>query len=317
VRLARREYTTNSADETRDLGKQVAAHLRPGDVIALVGPLGAGKTQFVKGLAAGLGVTDPRSVNSPTFVLVQEYHGRLTLYHLDAYRLGSVKELSAIGFDELCDAGGVVVVEWADRVKSLLPESAIQIEMTPTGETVRRINITGVAIGKTETNASPPAPLGLRFSRWSALVLTLGLLTTWVFSGFSTAPYTYAPGYGRANRFAMGQGCVWIHSTAPLIASRTQIHVHDSYHITPRVSRWRFFPGPLLPFVHEIPGVFSVVVVPLWMPLVLSIVATVMLWRLDRRRAQIGHCAKCNYNLTKNVSGRCPECGEPIPVPAA
>ncbi len=139
MKLERREYTTNSAEETRDLGRQFASQLRAGDVIALVGPLGAGKTQFVKGLAAGLGVTDPRSVNSPTFVLVQEYHGRLTLYHLDAYRLGSVKELSAIGFDELCDAGGVVVVEWADKVQSLLPEAAIWIELMPTGESARSI----------------------------------------------------------------------------------------------------------------------------------------------------------------------------------
>ncbi len=143
MKLERREYTTNSADETRDLGQRIAAHLKPGDVIALVGPLGAGKTQFVKGLAAGLGVADQRSVNSPTFVLVQEYHGRLTLYHLDAYRLGSVKELSAIGFDELCDSGGVVVVEWADKVKSVLPQSAIWIEFTPSSESERKVTCRG------------------------------------------------------------------------------------------------------------------------------------------------------------------------------
>ena len=158
MKLEQREYTTNSADETRDLGRQIAAHLKPGDVIALVGPLGAGKTQFVKGLAAGLGVGDPRSVNSPTFVLVQEYHGRLTLYHLDAYRLGSVKELSAIGFDELCDAGGVVVVEWADRVRSLLPESAIGIELAPTGESTRRVTLAAQAADVSRFTTDDPMP---------------------------------------------------------------------------------------------------------------------------------------------------------------
>lgn len=125
--------------ETRAAGRALAAALGPGDVIGLVGPLGAGKTQFVKGLAAGLDVADERGVNSPTFVLVQEYHGRLTLYHIDAYRLARAGELAALGFDELCDAGGVVVVEWADRVESLLPDDAVRIELSPLDATARRL----------------------------------------------------------------------------------------------------------------------------------------------------------------------------------
>lgn len=132
-------------EETRAAGRALAAAFDPGDVIGLVGPLGAGKTQFVKGLAAGLGVADERGVNSPTFVLVQEYHGRLTLYHIDAYRLARAAELAALGFDELCEAGGVVVVEWADRVESLLPDSAFRIDLLPLDATARRLVVRGAA----------------------------------------------------------------------------------------------------------------------------------------------------------------------------
>jgi tRNA threonylcarbamoyladenosine biosynthesis protein TsaE len=137
----RLEWVSGSVEETREIARAIGSRLLAGDVIALAGPLGAGKTQFVKGLAAGLGVVDERNVNSPTFVLVQEYHGRLTLYHLDAYRLGSAAELTAIGFDEICDAGGVVVIEWADRVRSLVPDSAVWVELIPTGAATRRIEL--------------------------------------------------------------------------------------------------------------------------------------------------------------------------------
>lgn len=137
--------TSDSPDTTRGHAQALAANLQPGDVVALVGPLGAGKTQFVKGLAAGLGVADPQGVNSPTFTLIQEYHGRITLYHLDAYRLAGARELEALGFDELCDAGGVTVVEWADRVTSLLPEETIWIDFIPTGERTRTLTLRAAA----------------------------------------------------------------------------------------------------------------------------------------------------------------------------
>ncbi len=132
-------------EETRAAGRALAGALEPGDVVGLVGPLGAGKTQFIKGLAAGLEVADERGVNSPTFVLVQQYHGRLTLYHIDAYRLARAGELAALGFDELCDAGGVVVIEWADRVESLLPDSAVRIDLMPLDATARRLVVRGGA----------------------------------------------------------------------------------------------------------------------------------------------------------------------------
>ncbi len=144
--MAEWTLTSDSPEATRDQAQALAANLQPGDVVALVGPLGAGKTQFVKGLAAGLGVVDPQGVNSPTFTLIQEYHGRATLYHLDAYRLAGARELDALGFDELLDAGGVVVVEWADRVSAMLPPEAIWIELTPTGEQSRTLTVRAPAL---------------------------------------------------------------------------------------------------------------------------------------------------------------------------
>jgi tRNA threonylcarbamoyladenosine biosynthesis protein TsaE len=99
------EITSRSPDETMQIGAKIAAALKGGEIIALIGPLGSGKTHLVKGIAAGLGSTDSRSVTSPTFVLVNEYTGpemRLDVYHVDAYRLGSIGEFEMLGFDDLC-----------------------------------------------------------------------------------------------------------------------------------------------------------------------------------------------------------------------
>jgi len=111
---------SHSAVETFEAGRQEAAQLRPGDVLALVGDLGAGKTQWVKGLAAGLGSDAP--VTSPTFTLIQEYaDGQLPLYHIDCYRLEAPQELLGIGLDEYLDGRGVLVIEWADKFPELMP----------------------------------------------------------------------------------------------------------------------------------------------------------------------------------------------------
>ncbi len=131
-------YGSDSVEATQRFGRQLGQHAEPGSVVALIGPLGAGKTQLVKGIAAGLGVEDVRKVSSPTFVIAREHPGRLKLYHVDAYRV-SASELSAIGFDEMCAAEGVVAVEWADRAADLLPEDHLSIMIEPTGETVRRL----------------------------------------------------------------------------------------------------------------------------------------------------------------------------------
>jgi tRNA threonylcarbamoyladenosine biosynthesis protein TsaE len=104
---------TSSEEETTAAGERFASRLRPGDVVLLHGDLGAGKTAFVRGLATGLGAP-PADVSSPTFTLVQEYRGRLTLYHVDLYRLQPV-EVGDLGLDELSEGNAVVAVEWAER----------------------------------------------------------------------------------------------------------------------------------------------------------------------------------------------------------
>lgn len=131
-------YESRSVDATKALGRRLGRCAQAGTVVGLVGPLGAGKTQLVKGIAVGLGVEDERCVSSPTFVIVREHPGRLRLYHADAYRVSS-PELAAIGFDEMCQSGGIVVLEWADRVADLLPDDHVIITIEPTGAEHRRL----------------------------------------------------------------------------------------------------------------------------------------------------------------------------------
>ncbi len=136
------ELGSGDGEETIAIGLRIGGALAPGDVVALVGELGAGKTHLAKGLACGLGVSDDRVVTSPTFVLVNEYKGRCDVIHLDAYRLSGPDELEGLGFEELCGRGGVVVVEWADRVAPAIGPDALWIEMSATGETRRRLRLT-------------------------------------------------------------------------------------------------------------------------------------------------------------------------------
>jgi len=132
-------WETTSVEATLALGAALGRSLMGGLTIGIVGPLGAGKTHLVKGIAAGNGTADPREVTSPTFMLIQEYPGRLRLYHVDAYRLRGSSELIALGFDELVAVNTVVVVEWADRVRSAMPADTLWIEITPIGETTRQL----------------------------------------------------------------------------------------------------------------------------------------------------------------------------------
>jgi tRNA threonylcarbamoyladenosine biosynthesis protein TsaE len=129
---------TTSPEETRAVGAALGAAAAPGAVIALTGPLGAGKTQLAKGAAQGLGVTSV--VNSPTFVLMNEHPGRLRLFHIDAYRLDDPEEAIAAGLLEERQLDGVTVVEWADRLAGWLPEERLDIEigMEPSGPPHRR-----------------------------------------------------------------------------------------------------------------------------------------------------------------------------------
>jgi len=131
------ELTTASTAETLELGKKLGRLLAAGDVVALTGPLGAGKTYLTKGIALGLGLADSRSVRSPTFVLVSEHEGRLKLYHVDAYRLRSARDLESLGSSEFLFSEGVTVVEWAERVKEALPAEHLWVECRHAGETKR------------------------------------------------------------------------------------------------------------------------------------------------------------------------------------
>jgi len=127
-------FRTNSPEETREVGRKLAPLLRPDDVLALCGTLGAGKTCLVKGLARGLGVEDEREVSSASFLLLKQHEGRLRLNHFDAYRLHDEADLEAIGCDEIFHSGGVSMIEWADRVEGCLPPEHFIIEIQVKGE---------------------------------------------------------------------------------------------------------------------------------------------------------------------------------------
>jgi len=124
------------------IGRRLGSQLKGGEVIAVCGPLGSGKTHLIKGIATGAGAKDHRNVNSPTFVVVNEYAGRLDIYHIDAYRLNSVSEFEMLGFDDFCYPESVVLIEWADKIESALQAiDYIRIELEHAGETKRKIHI--------------------------------------------------------------------------------------------------------------------------------------------------------------------------------
>lgn len=128
---------SRSPEETQALGQRLGARLGAGAVVACIGELGAGKTCFLQGLVRGLGVES--AVTSPTFVLVNQYRGRLPVYHLDAYRTESLTELLDLGVEELLHGDGVTVIEWADKLLPLLPARTIAVTITGLGDEPRRI----------------------------------------------------------------------------------------------------------------------------------------------------------------------------------
>ena len=130
------EIVTSTEEETSAAGERLAASLNAGDVVLLYGDLGAGKTAFVRGLARGLGA-NVDDVSSPTFTLVQEYHGRVTLYHVDLYRLDP-PEIDDLGLDELVCGDGVVAIEWADHWRGR-PDDVIEVRLEDIGGERRRI----------------------------------------------------------------------------------------------------------------------------------------------------------------------------------
>ena len=140
------EFITKSEDETRALAKRLAERLKPGDVILYTGDLGAGKTAFTKGLADFFGSTE--QVTSPTFALVNEYPGRVPIFHFDLYRISGFDDLYAIGFFDYLDRGGILAVEWSENVPELETEleRVVKIGIEKSGDNERKITVSGVEL---------------------------------------------------------------------------------------------------------------------------------------------------------------------------
>jgi tRNA threonylcarbamoyladenosine biosynthesis protein TsaE len=133
---------TSSPEQTWEIGRLLGIQLEAGDTVCLYGDLGAGKTNFAYGIARGLDVQE-QYITSPTFTFVNEYQGRLPLYHLDLYRLKGPEELESIGFDDYIESDGVTVIEWADRAEDELPEESLSVYFSFVGETSREIGFRG------------------------------------------------------------------------------------------------------------------------------------------------------------------------------
>ena len=137
------EYISKSPEETIQFGQKIGQQLKGGEVFALVGDLGTGKTHFIKGIALGAGVENQWGlINSPTFVLVNEYEGRLKVYHIDAYRIEKLSDFQQIGFEDFIDPANVILIEWADKVRdALYGIDLIEINFSHEGPDSRKIKI--------------------------------------------------------------------------------------------------------------------------------------------------------------------------------
>ena len=146
------KFESFSAEETYALGKKLGEEAKPGAVYCLSGDLGVGKTVFTKGFAVGLGVTD--TVNSPTFIIVQVYNGRMPFYHFDVYRIEEPEEMEEIGYEDAFYGDGVTLIEWADLIEELLPPDTVRIEIRRNpamGDNFREITVTGEIPGLQES----------------------------------------------------------------------------------------------------------------------------------------------------------------------
>jgi tRNA threonylcarbamoyladenosine biosynthesis protein TsaE len=138
------EIITCSANETTQLGKCIGEKIREGDILALSGELGSGKTCFTGGLARGLGISDKYPITSPTFTLINEYPGRCKLYHFDVYRLRGYEDLDDLGYEEYFSGKGVLVIEWAEKIDKIIPGNAFRINFEYIDENERKITIKGL-----------------------------------------------------------------------------------------------------------------------------------------------------------------------------
>lgn len=139
------KYLSHSEDETQKIGYEVAEKIKKGDVISLTGSLGAGKTVFAKGFAKQLGIEE--AIVSPTFTLVQEYDGREKMYHLDLYRLSGEDEFESMGGEDFLYSDGVTLIEWSEKIESMLPDDTIYVGITINEDLTRTIEITGGIYG--------------------------------------------------------------------------------------------------------------------------------------------------------------------------
>jgi tRNA threonylcarbamoyladenosine biosynthesis protein TsaE len=137
--MSQTEIISHSPEETQDFGARLGELARPGDILLLVGELGAGKTCLTQGIARGLGIKEYAA--SPSFVVVRELYGRLPLYHMDFYRLENLEEIADLGLDDYFYGQGVSVVEWADKGLSLLPPEHLLVEMSYVSDTGRRLKL--------------------------------------------------------------------------------------------------------------------------------------------------------------------------------
>ena len=137
-------FKTFSPEETKGLGKTIGSQLVPGDVVALIGELGTGKTCFTQGLAIGLGVDRNVPVVSPSFTIINEYPGSIPLYHFDFYRIDNIPQVFDLGYEEYFFGEGVTVIEWGEKVDSVLPEKHIKVQLSFQNDDVREIKISGL-----------------------------------------------------------------------------------------------------------------------------------------------------------------------------
>ena len=143
-KTAKIEIISNSAAQTFEIARLIGEKLKDGDLLALSGELGSGKTCFTKGLASGLGVSAEYQITSPTFTLINEYPARCKLYHFDVYRLNGYSELEDLGYEEYFAGEGVVVIEWAEKIAKIIPRDSIFIDFEYIDENSRKMSIRGL-----------------------------------------------------------------------------------------------------------------------------------------------------------------------------
>jgi len=127
-------FKTESPEETQALGEKLGKTLKQGDVIALIGDLGTGKTCLTQGIARGVGIASDEVVNSPSYILINEYNGTVPIYHIDLYRLENSEEIAELGLSEYVEGDGICIIEWAERMAAALPDTCIKVYITLTGE---------------------------------------------------------------------------------------------------------------------------------------------------------------------------------------